>query len=50
MREEKDKIIYDLTIELEQQRIKFESLVVELRTEINRLEIIEKNQIGTIHS
>lgn len=46
MRKEKDQIIYNLTIELEQQRIKFENLVVELRSEINRLEIIEKTHLG----
>jgi hypothetical protein len=46
MRREKDQIIYNLTIELEQQRIKFENLVVELRSEINRLEIIEKTHLG----
>ena len=46
MRREKDQIIYNLTIELEQQRIRFENLVVELRSEINRLEIIEKTHLG----
>ena len=46
MRREKDQIIYNLTIKLEQQRIKFENLVVELRSEINRLEIIEKTHLG----
>jgi hypothetical protein len=50
MRREKDQIIYNLTIELEQQRIKFENLVVELRSEINRLEIIEKTHLGQVHS
>ena len=46
MRREKDQIIYNLTIELEQQRIRYENLVVELRSEINRLEIIEKTHLG----